>query len=459
MLNYLLVPIYTQFFKASEYGVISELYAWLAFLIVFLTFGMETAFFRFYQNAKDKEQVYRNSFLFVAGINVIFLLLVVIFNQSIANTLLYPEHPEYILIMAAVISVDAITSLPMAKLRMEQKALRFATIQFSSIAVNIGLNLILMYVLFDPEKPEIGIIGILVVNLIASLTKAFFNIKDIIRIKFEVNKDLMKQMVKYSLPLVLAGFAGIINETIDRLLLKHVLHAQGHSLDYSMTQVGIYSACYKLAMLVTIFLQAYRFAAEPFFFSQKKEDSKWNIKLMNYFVAIVCTVFLFVSLNLDIFKYFIRNESYWQGLDAVPILLLANVFLGIYFNQGIWFKLNGKTKFGAYIAVFGALLTVILNLAFIPKYGYMACAWATLIVYAAQLLASYLLEQKYNPIKYNIRKFFLYFGLSIALYFFGSWIHFDNKIVDALSNNMVILAYIAFVFFMEKKGPKKYTTD
>ncbi len=458
LLNYLLVPLHTYVFaKPSDYGVVSELYAYVAFLVVFLTFGMETAFFKFLHDKPDREQVFRNSFLTVIGLNSVFFLFIVFFNQSVANAMLYPEHSEYIILLAAIVCIDAVTSLPLAKLRAEERPLKFATIQFTSIGVNVALNLILMFGFFDKSRPEEGVLFILIANLAASLVKPLMLYKDFLYIKWTYNAELAREMFKYAAPLVIASFAGIINETIDRILLKHVTHASGKSVEYSMAQVGIYSACYKLAMLVTILLQAYRYAAEPFFFAQAKSDDKNKVyvKVMNYFVATVCVVFLVVSLNLDIFKSFIRNESYWVGLKVVPILLLANVFLGIYYNQSIWYKLSGQTRFGAYIAIGGAILTVTINLLFIPSAGYMACAWATLIVYAAQMVASYLLGQKYYPIKYNLRKFFLFLGCSLLLFWISTWFSFEpGSISKFFFNNFLIIIFIAIFWFIESPGKK-----
>ena len=360
LLNYLLVPLYTSVFTdPADYGVVSELYAWVAFLIVLLTFGMETSFFRFLHDKEDKEGVFRNSFLTVIALNSLFLICLLVFNQSIADAMLYSEHNEYIILLGIIVCVDAISALPMAKLRAENKAMKFSLIHFISIAVNIGLNLVFMLLIFDPSRPEEGILFILIANLIASLMKPISTYSDFIGLRLRYNKELAQEMVKYAFPLVLAGFAGIINETMDRVMLKHLLYSRGGlSLKAAEAQLGIYSACYKLAMIVTIFLQAYRYAAEPFFFAQNrnKDRNKIYVRIMNYFVASVCFVFLAVALNIDIFKHFIRNEAYWTGLGVVPILLLANVFLGIYYNQSIWYKLSGQTRFGAYIAVGGALI-------------------------------------------------------------------------------------------------------
>ena len=455
LLNYLLVPLYTQVFAdPSDYGVVSELYAWVAFLIVFLTFGMETAFFRFLQDHEDKDKVFLNGFLTVIGVNVLFFCSLLYFNQDIANVMLYPGHNEYIILLGAIVAIDAITALPLAKLRAENKALKFASIQFASIGVNIGLNLFFMLYLFDPTRPEEGVLFILFANLIASLVKPLLLYRDFLSIKFSFDLQLAKEMLVYSIPLVIAGFAGIINETLDRILLKHITYdgLNPASLNFAEEQVGIYSACYKLAMLVTILLQAYRYAAEPFFFAQMKSEDKNKVyaKVMNYFVATVCLVFLVVSLNIDIFKHFIRNEAYWSGLGVVPILLLANVFLGIYYNQSIWYKLSGQTRFGAYIAIVGATLTILINVVFIPEYGFYACAWATLVVYAFQMIASYYLGQRYYPIQYNLRKFFLYFGGALLLFVIAKLIQIDGVYTRLFFHNTLIIIYLVIVFSVEK---------
>ncbi len=453
LLNYLLVPLHTNKLNPDGYGIISDLYSWVAFLVIVLTFGMETSFFRFLNTKDDKESVFRNSFLTLIGLNSVFFLVILFFNESIAKVMLYEDHVEYIVLLVLIVCIDSITSLPLAKLRAEEKAVKFALIQFSSIGINIVLNLIFMLVFFNESRPEEGILFILIANLISSLIKPILLYKDFLNIRLIFDFQLAFEMLKYALPLVFAGFAGIINETLDRILLRRILFTGGKTLSEATAELGIYSAVYKLAMFVTIFLQAYRFAAEPFFFAQSKNEdrNKIYVKTMNYFVAAVCFIFLLVSLNIDVFKHFIQNESYWVGLGVVPILLLANVFLGVYYNQSIWYKLTGQTKFGAYISIGGAILTVTINVLFIPEYGYWACAWATLIVYAAQMIVSYILGQKYYPIKYNLRKFFLYLILSLLLFWIASSIHFDSSIVNFVLKNFFILIFVSVVWGLEKK--------
>lgn len=453
-LNFLLVPLYTSIFvNPAEYGVVSELYAWVAFLIVTLTFGMETAYFHFLQKREDKEEVFKTSFLSVLMVNGTFAICLLLLYQPIADAMLFGEHPEYVILLGVIVIIDALSALPLAKLRAEEKALKFATIQLTSIGFNIGLNLFFMLFLFNPEEPTEGVIFILIANLISSLIKPIALYKDFIGIQFKIQYGFVKEMVVYSFPLMIAGLAGIVNETIDRILLKHILYEGTiESLQYADEQVGIYSACYKLAMLVTIFLQAYRYAAEPYFFARSADldrDKQYR-KIMNYFVASICAVFLLVSLNLDFFKGFIQNEAYHSGLHVVPVLLLANVFLGIYFNQSIWYKLSGQTKFGAFIAIGGAFITIVVNVLFIPKFGFTASAWATLFVYAAQMVASYLLSRKYYPIKYNLRKFALYLGSALALFFVGMAIDFEQDVWNYVLRNVLLIGYIVLVFKMEK---------
>lgn len=461
LLNYLLVPLYTYYLPPSNYGVVSELYAWVAFLIVLLTFGMETAFFRFFSQKEDKDSVFRTSFLSVIGINGIFFLLILLFNRSIADALLFEGHSEYIILMAGIVCIDAVAAVPMAKLRAEQKAKRFTIIHFTAIGVNILFNLYFLVFLLDPTRPEEGILFILIANLLSSLVKIAGTSKDFLNLRFSIDIQLTKEMMIYAFPLVIAGFAGIINETLDRVILKHTLFNRGGmTLTEAEYQLGVYSANYKLAMLIAIFLQAYRYAAEPFFFANSSQEDRRRlyVKIMNYFIAAVSAVFLFVTLNLDIFKHFIRNEAYWDGLDVVPVLLIANVFLGIYFNQSIWYKLSGQTKFGAYIALGGAFLTILINVIFIPISGYWASAWATLVVYGLQMVASYLLGQKYYPIRYNLRKFVLYVGSAVAIFLLWNALkpeEVETSFISVVLNNLGLVLFVALVIAIEKPKLKR----
>ena len=464
-LNYLLVPLYVNVFTTPEgYGVVSELYTWVAFLLVLLTFGMETAYFKFLTDKEDKQSVFNNAIFTVMGVNVLFLLVLVLFHQPIATKMLFGENPEYIILLGTIVIIDAIAALPLAKLRAEQKVKKFAGIQLLSIGVNISLNLFLLLIVYKGENPEQAVRYILISNVVASLVKPLLCYKDFLQLRFTIDWELIRLMIRYSFPLALAGFAFIINETIDRVLLKHLtFHNYTEELGkevaqrFAEAQVGIYSASYKLAMLVTIFLQAYRYAAEPFFFaeSKSKDRNKTYVKVMNYFVGAVYLCFLLVSLNLDIFKYFIPNENYWEGLRIVPILLLANVFSGVYINQSIWYKLSGQTRFGAYIAGGGAFFTITLNVLLIPYFGYMACAWITMFVYLGQLIASYIIGQKEYPIPYNLRKFGLYSAVALLIYGLSVLLHINEGIVQFFVHNLMIAFFVGLVWFMERSSAKK----
>ena len=373
LLNYLLVPLYTAVFaKPADYGVLSDLYAYVAFLMILLPLGMETAYFRFIQEDKRPDHVFNNAFIPVVLVNSFVFLALYFSNPWIAKWMLYKEHTEFVIMIGSIVCIDAISALPLARLRAENKAKRFVTIQMSSISVNIILNLVFLLLFFNPTRPEEGILFVLIANLMASSLKVVLVYDLISKVRITPDWELIKKMLVYSFPLIIAGFAEIINETLDRVLLKQILYNPDipNSLEQATAQVGIYSACYKLAMLVTILLQAYRYAAEPFFFSQMNSQNKNVVfaRVMNLFIAIVCLAFLFVSLNLSLFKFFIRKDAYYVGLKVVPILLFANVCLGIYYNQSVWYKLSNRTKFGAYISLIGASVTIIVNFLFIPVY-------------------------------------------------------------------------------------------
>ena len=451
LLNYLLVPIHTWAFQPTQYGVVSEFYAYVAFLVVLLTFGMETTFFRFVNKSEDKEKTFNQAFSLVLVLNIIFLTTVFTFADQIAAWMLYPDYSSYVVWFGLILAVDATSSIFLAKLRYKNEPKRFAIIQLSSIGVNIVLNLFFLFVLFDKNDPDsLGIGYIFLANLFASLIKPVLLYKDVLQFRFIWNTVLMKSMLIFATPLVIASFAGIINETLDRILIKRLLIDKG--ADYAQAQVGIYSACYKLSILINLFIQAYRYAAEPFFFAHEKHKDKNKIysDVMTYFIIIVTLIFLVISLNLDIFKWFIPNQSYWEGLKIVPILLLANVCLGIYYNQSIWYKLANKTIYGAYISIIGAILTLSLNFLLIPSFGYIGAAWTTLAVYASMMVISYYAGQRVYPIKYNLRKAGLYLFSALIFYGIGSIIDTDSLALQTLLRGLFILLFIVIVWYMEK---------
>lgn len=432
-LNYLLVPLYTYYFAPAEYGIVAELYAYMGFLTVLLLLGMETGYFRYRADTKwTADLVYATALRSILSFNGIALSLILIFLQPIAVTLRYTEHPEYLAWMVMILGLDAIGALAFAKLRAENRALRFAGIKFIEILVNVGLNLILIGYcrqahILNPDSwagqwwnPNIGVGYVLLANLFASGLKLLLLMVELSGIRAGFNWDLLRQMLRYSLPMVLIGLAGIVNEMLDRVILKYLLPYDAVT---NMAQLGIYSACYKLSIVMSLFIQAFRYAGEPFFFAyaDKSDARRIYADVLHYFVIFCVLVFLIVTLYIEVFKYFV-GAPYRVGLQVTPILLLANLFLGIYVNLSIWYKLSDHTLLGAAVSVFGAVITLLLLLWWVPIFGYMGAAWATLVCYFSMALLSYVLGCRYYPVPYNVPKVLGYIVLGIGIYLGHAWI-------------------------------------
>lgn len=440
------------------------MYAYVAFLVVFLTYGMETAFFRYNsKEGSDKAAVFSTILISLFISTAVFIFLTVSFRQPIAHWLRYSDFPQYVTWFAIIVGLDAISSIPLAKLRAENRALKFAFVNISNVAVSIGLNVFFLWYCLPMHakgvhnffidtfyNPGIGIGYVFISNLAASVVKFLLLAPEMLKAKIKIISPLLKEMVWYGFPLLIAGLAGIVNETIDRIMIKRMLIDNlGESA--TLTQLGIYGACYKISIIITLFIQAFRYAAEPFFFSQSTETNAKEIyaRVMNYFTIVCFTVFLGTMLYLDFIKHFIRNEDFWAGLGVVPVLLMANVCLGIYYNLSIWYKLTGNTRFGAYISVFGAILTIMINYLTIPVWGYMGAAWATLICYASMVLVSYYFGQKNYRVPYNLKKFFLYFFSSVTLYFISRLNPASSKIAMYGFNTLLLGVFGAIVLFNE----------
>jgi O-antigen/teichoic acid export membrane protein len=468
LLNYLLVPLYTYQFATSEYGVVTEMYAYVSLFAVILTYGMETAFFRYSQTEDDKGKVYGTSVLSLIITSAVFITISMIFAHPVASRMGYAEHTEYIRWFVLVLAFDALSAIPFARLRELNKAGQFALIKSINIVINLGLNL--FFILLCPYllkssgngfiiklihfvyNPEVGVGYIFISNLIASGVTLLLLLPVILDIKLTFNKPLWKRMIKYALPIMIFGMAGIVNETFDRILLKHLL--PGSDMKYNMSQLGIYGACYKISILMTLFIQTFKYAAEPFFFNQSKNTNAKLLyaQVMKYFVMVCCFIFLAVMMYIDVVMLFVGRE-YRVGQPVVPILLLANLFLGVFYNLSIWYKLTGQTIWGAYISIFGAVLTLILNFWLVPIIGYMGAAWATFICYGSMMVASYIVGQKYYPINYNVKKLLGFFGLSILFYFVSVLMHFENRIIHLTINTLILFLYVFILFIIEK--PKK----
>jgi O-antigen/teichoic acid export membrane protein len=426
-LNYLLVPLYTYSFAAAEYGVISEFYAYAGFFAVLLIFGFETGYFRFRdKSSPQRDRAYSTALIFVLCANLGFLALILLLSKPLAGALHYSDHPEYIWWLASLLALDAVAAIAFARLRAEERALRFVSIKIAEILMTVGLSL--FFIVWCPKlygadatgwvsmiyNPEIGIGYIFIANLSASIFKFILLLPQLRGLMWGFDGELFGRMWRYSLPMVVIGFAGVINEMLDRALLKYLLP---HDLQTNMALLGIYSACYKLSILMSLFIQAFRYAAEPFFFSYADNSDSRQVyaDVLKYFVIFCVAIFLLVTLYIDLFKYFVGAE-YRVGLNVVPILLLANLCLGIYVNLSIWYKLTDKTLMGAWVAIAGALLTIGLNIWWIPIFGYEGSAWATLACYGAMVIASYLLGQRYYPIAYDLKRIFSYIALGVVLY-------------------------------------------
>lgn len=481
-LNFLLVPLYTYQFAPEEYGVVTELYAYVAFFIVLLTFGMETAFFRFssdkeinlrihnlsiYSEDKVKSNVFSAAISFVGIICLIFITLIQLFQNSIAQSLHHENHSEYIIWLGWILVFDALSAIPLARLRQENNAKKFALVNLLSIGINVTLNLFfLVYcksIVDNGENnlltstlyhPEIGIGYIFISNLIASALKYLLLLPTFLKARLNVQKSLLKEMLAYGFPLMLAGFAGIINETLDRIMLKFLLLPKGES--YALAQVGIYGACYKVTLILNLFLQAYRYAAEPFFFAKAKDIDRKEVfaDTMKIFVLISLFATIGITLYLDLALYFI-GEDFRVGAPIIPVLLLANVCLGVYYNQSVWYKLTDNTSWGAYLAFTGAFITILLNYILIPHIGYMGSAWATLACYFSMMLISYIKGHKVYPIPYDLKKIGLYILITIGIMLFGLNTSWQSNWLKYLVHTAIIISFALLIFKLEKNNFKK----
>jgi O-antigen/teichoic acid export membrane protein len=425
-----------------------------------LTYGMETAFFRYYDNkSADKEKVYSTTLISLLITSVVFVVLITLYAQPLANLIRHKDNSEYIIWFALIIVFDAISTIPFAKLRVLNRPKMFAFIKIFGILVCFVLNLFFLYVLpyFHNNhilpgitsliyNPSIGVGYIFIANLISSAATLFILFVIIPLRKLTFDKVIWKRMMKYALPLLIFGLAGNINETFDRILLKYLSPA-----GIAMAQVGIYGACYKISLLMTIVIQGFKYAAEPFFFSYAKESDARNVyaDVMKYFIIVCSLIFLGVMLYMDVVKYFV-GQKYWEGLTIVPILLLANMFLGVFYNLSIWYKLTDKTRYGAYLSIFGAIVTLSLNFLLIPIIGYMGSAWATFACYGSMMVISYFVGQKHYYVKYNLKKIGVYFGLALLLYAFSILIRSDVFGLKMGINSALFLFYIFVVIYIER---------
>lgn len=426
-LNWCLVPLYTQKFVTEEYGVVTYLYAWVSLLLILLIYGLETGFFRFANHEKynDPSRVYTTGLLSLATTSTLFLVVLFLFIDPISS-LLDGSNRLYVLMLGTTVAIDAFTALPFAYLRYRKRPLRFAGIKLLSIALNIGLNLFficLCPIIYAacPEwitwcyRPDFGIGYIFLANLIASGVTLLALFPEIFGVRYRFDGEIWRGMITYSFPLLIMGLAGIMNQTIDKLIYPYLVP----DTERAMSELGIYGANYKIAIVMVMFIQAFRFAYEPFVFAKSRsrgEDSKKAyVDAMHYFIIFSLLIFLGVMFYLPVLKYFIAPK-YFPGLAVVPIVMAGEFFFGIFFNLSLWYKLTDRTQWGTWFSLLGLAVTLAVNCAFVPRYGYMACAWAAFLCYFTMMVASYFFGRKYYPVPYKIGAALRYVALAAFLY-------------------------------------------
>ncbi len=468
LLNYLLVPLYTRVFIPSEYGKVAILYTYVGFLFIFLTYGMETGFFRFSKNDKYKSKVYASTLLPIFISSLLFVIAVILYAEPISKFINFEQDKSYIIWFAIIIGVDTFTAIPFAKLRLENKAARFATIKIINIVINIGFNLLFLVIIpyiikNNPDSivknfysADIGIGYIFISNLIASLATVLLLMPDIFGVfkNFAFDFKVFKKIFVYSFPLLFAGLAIMINETIDRILLENFIVVPENIInkrEFIVSQIGIYAANYKIAILMSLFIQTFRYAAEPFFFSQadKKNSKKTYADVMKYFLVFSLIIFLGIIAYLDIIKYFI-DIRYHEGIIIVPILLMSKLFYGAVYNLSVWYKLTNKTMYGAYLAALGAVVTIVVNILLIPYIGYLASAWAAFICYFVMMISSYFIGRKYYKINYDLKQIGKYTIIAVFIYLIMSYIPSNNIILQYGINTVLLLSFISFFVLKEK---------
>lgn len=460
MLSFLLVRLHTDesvLKSVADYGDVSLIYSYFVLFNVILAYGMETAFFRFFHKEDNKAKVVGTSSISLIVSSVLFFVLALAFQNQIANVI--DIKAEYINLVIWILLLDALVIIPFAWLRANAKPIKYAFIKILNVAINLGLNLFLLLWLKDLAtessllasiyRPNFEINYIFIANLVASAVTLLIMLPFYFKITYTFNTNLWKQMIRYAFPVLIAGVAFSINETFDRILLDKLLPE-----NIAKTEIGMYSACYKLGMFMTLFVTAYKLGVEPFFFSHANtENPKKNYaRILEYFVIFGSVILLGVVVFADVLKVIlIGDEAYWQAMLIVPIILLANLCLGIYHNLSVWYKITDRTKFGAYISVFGAFLTLLLNIWLIPKISYIGSALATLAAYASMMMISYYFGKKYYPIPYNLKKISVYLLLSIglsAITFYG----FRGNYVVGIS---ALIVFLGLVFQLEKNDLRK----
>ena len=439
-LNYLLVPIYTISMPASTggYGVITNMYAITALLLVLLTCGMETGFFRFANKGDDDPiRVYSTTLLTVGSISLSFLAVCLLFLKPIAGVMGYEEHPWYLGMMLIVIAMDAIQAIPFAYLRYKNRPIKFAALKMLFIFASIALNIVYFVLM---KGTDVG--AAFLINLICTSLVMVCLISELRGFRYTLDRDLVKRMFRYSFPILILGIAGILNQVVDKIIFPFVYPDEAEAA----VQLGIYGATSKIAMIMAMFTQAFRFAYEPFVFgkSREKDNRQMYAQAMKFFIIFTLLAFLAVMFYLDILRYVIGRD-YWEGLKVVPIVMAAEMFMGVYFNLSFWYKLTDETKWGAYFSITACTIVVLMNVFLIPVYGYVACAWAGFTGYAVAMLLSYFVGQKKYPINYDLKSIGGYVLLALVIYAVGEWMPLENTVLRLLFRTVLLAVFIAYI--------------
>ncbi|TGX87188.1 lipopolysaccharide biosynthesis protein [Muribaculum intestinale] len=462
-LNWCLVPLYTRLFPEDMYGVVTYVYSIVALTLIILTYGMETGFFRFanHERYSNPDEVYSTSLTSLGFTSTLFFALVLLFLEPVSRAMECGGHESYVWMMALAVAIDAYSCIPFAYLRYKKRPVRFAMLKLVNIGLNIVLNI--FFLLICPwlmrvapgwvewfYVADFGIGYIFLSNLIASAVTLVMLLPDIVRIPLKFNGRLLREMLAYSFPLLVLGIAGIMNQTLDKILYPVLATSD------AMAGLGIYGANYKIAIVMVMFIQAFRFAYEPFIFSQSRErgDNKLQAyrDAMKYFVIFALFIFLGVMYYLDILRYFVRPD-YWAGLKVVPVIMAAEFFFGIFFNLSLWYKLTDKTVWGTWFSLLGLAVTVVLNVLLVPRYGYMGCAWAAFCCYGVMMLASYFVGNAKYPIGYNVGRLIFYVGLAGVLYPLGCCIELGAHWADFIYRGALLAVYVFVVMRREHLSP------
>ena len=459
-LNYLLVPLYTYKIAAESggYGVVTNIYGYTALLLVMLTFGMETTFFRFAnKDGVNPDKAFSTSALSVGLVSLVFVLLVTLFLGPISRTLGYPTHPEYIEMMAIVVAIDAFQAILFSWLRYKKRPIKFAALKLLFIFCNIGLNLFIFLLapsLYESHPslmrwydPDYQVGYIFAVNLICTAGVTLGFIPELKKMRLGIDRSMLKQMLRYTWPLLLLGLAGILNQVADKICYKFIVPGQEGEV-----QLGIYGACVKIAMIMAMITQAFRYAYEPFVFGSQKDDKSGEKQatVMKYFVIFTLLAFLAVVMYMPVLKYIIKS-TYWEGLGVIPIVMMAEIFMGIYFNLSFWYKLIDQTWWGAVFSAIGCVVLLAINFIFVPRFGYYACAWGGFAGYGICMLLSYFVGQRKAPVPYKLKTIVGYFALAVALFAVNKYfVHFDNLLIELIINTLLLLVYCAVVLYFER---------